>query len=115
MTASIAALRELGREDARLQGAVPGQPHQPNDRAARDDDDDLSAERSLADGLVQLNRDLECRTPRGFAIREADWERKLPTMARRALASGSPASNARVPTEAEIIALYREVWSGAAN
>ncbi len=82
---------------------------------ARDDDDDFSAGRSLADGLVQLNRDLEVPTPRGFGIREADWERLLATMAKQALASGSPASNPRVPSEAEIVALYREVWAGAAN
>ncbi len=81
---------------------------------ARDDDDDFSAGRSLADGLVQLNRDLEVPTPRGFGIREADWERLLPTMAKQALASGSPANNPRVPSELEIIALYREVWARAA-
>ena len=79
---------------------------------ARDDDDDLSAGRSLADGLVQLNRDLDVPTPRGYGIKEADWERLLPTMTRQALASGSPANNPRVPSEAEIVALYREVWAG---
>jgi hypothetical protein len=33
-------------------------------------------------------------------------------MAGQALASGSPANNPRVPTVAEIIGLYREVWIG---
>lgn len=79
---------------------------------ARGGGDDLSAARSLADGLVQLNRDLEVPTPRGYGIREADWERLLPTMAEQALASGSPANNPRVPSKQEIVALYREVWAG---
>jgi len=82
---------------------------------ARDDDDDVSAGRSLADGLVQLNRDLDVPTPRGFGIKEADWERKLPVMAEQALASGSPGNNPRVPDAAEIVALYREVWAGEGN
>ena len=34
-------------------------------------------------------------------------------MAEQALASGSPANNPRVPDKAEIVALYREVWTGA--
>ena len=79
---------------------------------ARDDDDDPSAAKALADGLVQLNRDLEVPRPRGYGIREADWERLLPTMAEQALASGSPANNPRVPSKQEIVALYREVWAG---
>ncbi len=38
------------------------------------------------------------------------FERHLPKMAADALASGSPARNPRVPTTAEIIALYQEAW-----
>ncbi len=33
-------------------------------------------------------------------------------MAEQAMASGSPANNPRVPSRAEIVALYRVVWSG---
>jgi alcohol dehydrogenase class IV len=36
-------------------------------------------------------------------------------MAAQALASGSPANNPRVPTAAEIEALYDEVWAERAN
>ena len=36
-------------------------------------------------------------------------------MARQALASGSPANNPRIPSKDEIIALYQEVWTGAAR
>lgn len=82
---------------------------------ARDDDDEFNAARALADGLVQLNRDLDVPAPRGFGIKEAAWERLLPTMAEQALTSGSPANNPRVPSAAEIVALYREVWAGEGN
>ena len=34
-------------------------------------------------------------------------------MAEQALASGSPNNNPRVPSKAEIIALYHEAWGGA--
>jgi alcohol dehydrogenase class IV len=39
----------------------------------------------------------------------------LELMAEQALGSGSPANNPRVPDKTEIIALYREVWRGAAR
>ncbi len=54
-------------------------------------------------------------TPRGYGIDEAAWNGKLALMAEQALASGSPANNPRVPSKAEIVALYREVWTGAAR
>ena len=66
----------------------------------------------LADGLVQLNRDLDVPTPGQFGIDKRAWDEKLPLMARQALASGSPANNPRIPTEDEIVALYQVVWSG---
>ena len=34
-------------------------------------------------------------------------------MAEQALASGSPGNNPRVPEAAEIVGLYREVWTGS--
>ena len=82
---------------------------------ARDGCSDEAACARLADGLVQLNRDLHVPSPRGFGIGRADWEARLPLMAEQALASGSPANNPRVPAAAEIVALYEEVWTGEGN
>ena len=45
-------------------------------------------------------------------IAEDRWNALVPTMARQALASGSPANNPRVPDEAEIAALYARVFRG---
>ena len=53
-------------------------------------------------------------TPSAYGIKEADWNGKMALMAEQALASGSPGNNPRVPGAAEIVALYREVWTGAA-
>jgi alcohol dehydrogenase class IV len=75
------------------------------------DPDPVAAER-LAEGLTQLNRNLDVPTPAGFGIDKADWDAKIDLMADQALASGSPANNPRVPSKAEIVALYEVVWSG---
>ncbi len=75
-------------------------------------DSDAAAAEKLADGLVQLNHDLDVPTPSGFGIDKAAWDLKLPLMAEQALASGSPGNNPRVPDAAEIVALYGVVWSG---
>lgn len=83
--------------------------------AASTDGDAVAAARLIA-GLEALNRDLSVPSPADFGISEADWSGKMALMAEQALASGSPANNPRVPTAAEIVGLYREVWiGGAAN
>ena len=78
-------------------------------------DGDADAARKLADGLVQLNRELDVPSPRGFGIAREDWAARLDLMTDQALASGSPANNPRTPTKAEIVGLYEEVWSDGAN
>jgi alcohol dehydrogenase class IV len=75
-------------------------------------DADADAAERLAEGLAALNRDLDVPTPAGFGIDQREWDAKLELMAEQALASGSPANNPRVPSKAEIVALYQVVWSG---
>jgi alcohol dehydrogenase class IV len=77
-------------------------------------DSDATAAARLITGLEQLNKDLSVPTPADYGIDEAAWTGKMALMAEQALASGSPANNPKVPTAAEIIGLYREVWTGAA-
>ncbi|TAD87633.1 MAG: iron-containing alcohol dehydrogenase [Alphaproteobacteria bacterium] len=72
---------------------------------------DEAAGAALLDALDALNRDLEVPSPQRYGIDEARYHSLLETMARQALASGSPANNPAVPTEAEIIDLYRAVWA----
>ncbi len=79
---------------------------------ALDRDSDAVAAGKLAEGLAQLNRDLDVPTPAAFGIDKADWDARLDVMAEQALASGSPGNNPRVPTKEEIVALYGVVWSG---
>ncbi len=67
----------------------------------------------LVAGLETLNRELSVPSPAAYGIDEAAWNGKMALMAEQALASGSPANNPRVPDKAEIMALYREVWTGA--
>jgi alcohol dehydrogenase class IV len=81
---------------------------------ARDGDSDGTAAAKLVTGLEALNHDLAVPTPAAYGIDEAAWAGKMTLMAEQALASGSPGNNPRVPTAAEIVGLYREVWTGAA-
>lgn len=70
--------------------------------------DDCDAVDALVPGIQQLNADLgipRLRDCRG--VDASQFETFLTKMATDALASGSPQNNPRVPTEQEIIELYR--------
>ena len=82
---------------------------------AEERDADAAAGAKLVTGLEALNKELSVPTPAEFGIDETMWNGKMDLMAEQALASGSPANNPRVPDKAEIMALYREVWTGAAR
>ena len=72
--------------------------------------DQIAAE-ALVDGLEQLNVDLQ--VPRLGQCRGMDENRfrdGVQKMARDALASGSPQNNPRVPSDQEIVDLYRKAW-----
>jgi alcohol dehydrogenase class IV len=80
---------------------------------AAEGDADAIAAAKLVTGLAALNKELSVPTPADYGIKEADWNGKMALMAEQALASGSPGNNPRVPDAAEIVTLYREVWTGA--
>jgi alcohol dehydrogenase class IV len=64
----------------------------------------------LLDELRRLNEDLKVPSPRAYGIDRTRYDELLPVMASQALASGSPANNPRVPSQDEIIELYRRVY-----
>ncbi|MEP4979765.1 iron-containing alcohol dehydrogenase [Ascidiaceihabitans sp.] len=71
-------------------------------------DTDAAACDKLVRSLRALNADLKVPSPSQLG-HEADDD-LLHLMARQALASGSPQNNPRVPSEDEIVALYKEMW-----
>ncbi|MDB5373169.1 MAG: alcohol dehydrogenase [Belnapia sp.] len=75
------------------------------------EDTDADAGSKLLEELRALNKELGVPTPKDYGIGDNRWEGLLPLMAQQALASGSPANNPRVPSEAEIIDLYRRAYA----
>jgi len=72
---------------------------------------DAEAGAALVAWLEELNRALELpRLSKCRGVTPELFEASVEKMATDALASGSPANNPRVPTAAEIVALYREAW-----
>lgn len=74
------------------------------------DTEDRHAADALVAELEQLCVDVEVPTPRAYGIYQAEWDARLEIMAAQALASGSPNNNPRIPTQQEIVELYREIY-----
>ncbi|WP_312592600.1 iron-containing alcohol dehydrogenase [Stutzerimonas nitrititolerans] len=70
-----------------------------------------AANDKLLSELRALNKELQVPSPAQFGIARERFFELRETMARQALASGSPDNNPRVPSEAEIIDLYETVWN----
>ena len=81
---------------------------------ASDEEGDQSAVARLVDELGRLNRDLEVPSPAAYGIDAARWDGLIDTMARQALASGSPGNNPRVPT-ADLPVMFRRAGVAAAG
>ena len=78
---------------------------------ASDGDDDVAAAARMVEGLDALNQRLQ--VPRLGALEQVEEERfeaSVAKMAADALASGSPDRNPVVPTEEQIVVLYKEAW-----
>ena len=75
---------------------------------AQSTDTDQTACAKLVEGLTRLNTDLQVPTP--SQLGHTASPDMLELMANQALASGSPQNNPRVPTGAEIISLYKDIW-----
>lgn len=77
--------------------------------ATSSDSDDFAVEKLLVE-LEAINRELNVPAPAAFGIDREQFFALMPTMASQALASGSPGNNPRVPSEAEMVELYRNLW-----
>ena len=78
---------------------------------AREGDSVEAANDKLLTELRALNKELQVPSPAQFGIARERFFELRETMAKQALASGSPGNNPRVPSEAEIIDLYETVWN----
>ena len=73
------------------------------------DSDEAAVEKLLIE-LRAINTELNVPTPAEFGIDHNTFLELMPTMAAQALASGSPGNNPRVPSEAEMVELYKSLW-----
>lgn len=80
---------------------------------AGEQDGDDAANHKLLDELEALNEELQVPTPEQFGIERKHFFELMPSMAKQALASGSPGNNPRVPDTDEIIDIYRQLWADA--
>lgn len=71
-------------------------------------DEELS--QKVVSTIIGLCEGLNIKNIESWGINEAEYNKVLVKMAKDALISGSPANNPRVPTEDEIIDLYREAF-----
>ena len=75
---------------------------------ADEHDSNASACEKLVENLKILNSDLKVPSPRSLSlIGDANI---FDLMATQAIASGSPQNNPRIPTQAEIMQLYHDIW-----
>lgn len=77
--------------------------------ASESDSTDIANQKLLQE-LSALNVELNVPTPEEFGITREEFFNKLETMAEQAMSSGSPKNNPRVPTEDEMITLYKALW-----
>ncbi|WP_233615495.1 iron-containing alcohol dehydrogenase [Leucobacter chromiisoli] len=77
--------------------------------------DDAVAARALVEWLRRLCSDLEVPSPASYGIERDAWEELIPTMARQAIDSGSPANNPILPTAEEIESLYVQAYDPQAS
>jgi len=77
--------------------------------ASERDSDELANQKLLSE-LRAINDELQVPTLEQFGADRQLFMELLPTMAKQALASGSPANNPIEPSDAEIITIYRSLW-----
>jgi alcohol dehydrogenase class IV len=73
-------------------------------------DSDEVAGGKLVGALHSRNKELRVPSPKEWGIPEEQYFALLGTMAKQALASGSPANNPRIATAVEIEEVYRQAW-----
>ncbi len=78
--------------------------------ATASDSDEVAA-RALVTELHALKAELAVPSPEKFGISSSDWEGKIALMAEQAIGSGSHLNNPRVPSAADIEAIYRRIYS----
>ena len=73
-------------------------------------DDNNSANLKLINELKLLNQDLEVPTLEKYGIEKKHFMDNIEIMASQAIASGSPSNNPIIPSNKQVVDLYKELW-----
>ncbi len=96
---SISAAPERYADCARAMGVATSQ-----------DSTDQASQKLLAE-LHALNAELQVPTPQQFGIDRDQFMSLVDEMATQALNSGSPNNNPRIPSQQEIVDIYKALWN----
>ncbi|MBQ0833886.1 iron-containing alcohol dehydrogenase [Marinobacter sp.] len=80
---------------------------------ATTEDSREQANQKLLDALETFNRELKVPTLAEFGADKTRFDSLVETMAKQALASGSPSNNPRVPSIEQMIAIYQQLWGNS--
>ena len=80
-------------------------------RVALQSDSDSIANEKLMSELVAINDELKVPTLEEFGVDKTVFFEAQEVMAKQALASGSPANNPRVPSQGDIVDIYKKLWA----
>jgi alcohol dehydrogenase class IV len=69
------------------------------------------ANQKLLTALETFNRELQVPSLAAFGADRARFDSLVETMAEQALASGSPSNNPRVPSIAQMVSIYQQLWA----
>jgi alcohol dehydrogenase class IV len=76
-----------------------------------DDIHDIAlAHTKLLEALAHINQVLDVPTLAQFGVNKTKYQQLIPLMAKQALASGSPSNNPQLPSQDDIVDLYRQIW-----
>ena len=72
---------------------------------------DEDAAEGLVNKLFEITAQLDVPSLQKFGVKQELFDSSIAQMSVEAIASGSPANNPRVPNEAQVEGIYKQIWA----